>query len=72
MASTLIQRAQEALGLIQAGREALIALKETVYDGSVAISTSDKKELEKMLDAEEEQTREVSTDLKKAIEESRR
>lgn len=67
----LIEKAREAMGLIQSGRAALSEIASAVKDGSAALSANDKAELETILEREKQESRAAHDELAAAIEAAR-
>lgn len=66
-----MERARQAFAMIAEGRNAVASIVDSVKDGSAAISSDDQAELDRMLEAEREESRRASQNLTDAIAEFR-
>jgi hypothetical protein len=64
---SLLDQAAHAFSLLQQGREALVAIKDAISDGTTGMSETDVSKLKAMLDAEEQETRTAIADARDAI-----
>lgn len=68
---SILDKAKEALSLIQSGRAALQEIASAVNDGKEALSTNDKEELQRILEREKAESRAAHDELAEAIRQAR-
>lgn len=68
---SIIDEARKAFQLFEEGRGALEAITSAVADGSAAVSSSDQRELNTMLEKERSESRTAHDTLQNAINTSR-
>lgn len=69
---SILERARQAMEMIANARGTLTQIASAVRDGTEAISTSDKEELQAILEREKAESRAAHDDLAAAIAEARR
>lgn len=65
--SNWLQKAEEAIALLQQGRAALASVTSAVKDGSAALSTTDQAKLNDLLAKETAESRAAHDSLEEAI-----
>ena len=66
-AGNILTKAQEAIALVQQGREALAAIKDALNGGQVALNTNDMRQLQALLAQEQRESEAAHSDLNNAI-----
>lgn len=65
-----LKMARDGIALLQQGRQAVTAVVDAVKDGSAALSTTDKAELDRLLAEETRESRAAHDSLKAALDEA--
>lgn len=68
---SLLDKARDALNLIQEGRAALEKISSAVKDGKEALSSDDAAELQRILEREQAESQAAHDDLAEAIRQAR-